>query len=530
MKASEIYNVVNKGWEKTCKVIFGEEIGELREFEGWLREYPKTVRIEKSAISGENVYLGAGEYCEKAKFIGFNEIDFGKKFSPLNINEIKDIDSIVEAIQERVHYSGNVVLGNSSDVINSSDITNSHVVLNCTDLGDCRVMAFSSRLRLCEYSFGVDWGGESRFVIRNTDVYQNVRTFEAHASYGTRDSFFTWAVRNSSNIMFSFGLLNESFAIGNLKLPKEKYLSIKDSILEQVKQELMKNKRFPSLYELLSNGKPKLPNEKVERKSLGDCKKVKKEIDVLFSTTTKIILGKELKDIDKYGKWLSRRVMEFRHTNSILSGEPLLMTTGSSYWNIPQNRIVSYDEMMYLKNILRLKEGEISSNLEDLLENVKKIFVFSEDMRIGQLVDICDTVVLSGDTYLCYKVCGTSSSKKSAYSFWPRNSECIFGSNTVFRSKQTINTYYSANLSRSFEVSNSYNSSDIYFSHNVENIREGMFNFNVKSMRYAIGNAEYNPEIYRKIKSSLLEQIVSELETKKELKWDIYNIGCARGK
>ncbi len=30
------------------------------------------------------------------------------------------------------------------------------------------------------------------------------------------------------------------------------------------------------------------------------------------------------------------------------------------------------------------------------------------------------------------------------------------------------------------------------------------------------------------IKKSLLEQIVAELEKKKDLEWDIYNIGCAK--
>ena len=41
---------------------------------------------------------------------------------------------------------------------------------------------------------------------------------------------------------------------------------------------------------------------------------------------------------------------------------------------------------------------------------------------------------------------------------------------------------------------------------------------------------EYPAEEYKKIKAALLGEIVSELEAKKTLKWDIYNIGCAGGK
>ena len=70
---------------------------------------------------------------------------------------------------------------------------------------------------------------------------------------------------------------------------------------------------------------------------------------------------------------------------------------------------------------------------------------------------------------------------------------------------------------------------DLYFGHNCENVQDGMFCFNVKNLKRAIGNAEYSPDEYKKVKSSLLEQISSELEAKKTLKWDIYNIGCAGG-
>jgi predicted secreted protein len=53
-----------------------------------------------------------------------------------------------------------------------------------------------------------------------------------------------------------------------------------------------------------------------------------------------------------------------------------------------------------------------------------------------------------------------------------------------------------------------------------------MFCFNVKNMRHGIGNAVYDPQKYKKVKDSILEQVMNELEEKKELKWSIFNIGC----
>jgi hypothetical protein len=53
-----------------------------------------------------------------------------------------------------------------------------------------------------------------------------------------------------------------------------------------------------------------------------------------------------------------------------------------------------------------------------------------------------------------------------------------------------------------------------------------MFCFNVKGKRYAIGNAELPPDQYRKVKDMLVEQMADEIVRTKELKCDIFNIGC----
>ena len=110
---SEVYEKVNTAWKDTCRVLLGEEIGELNEYKDWLQDYAGVPRKEKSTISEKQVTFSIDEYCKDAKFISFDELDFYKKFEPLNINEIKDVDSIVEALQERFYYTGNITLGNS---------------------------------------------------------------------------------------------------------------------------------------------------------------------------------------------------------------------------------------------------------------------------------------------------------------------------------------------------------------------------------------------------------------------------------
>jgi predicted transport protein len=48
----------------------------------------------------------------------------------------------------------------------------------------------------------------------------------------------------------------------------------------------------------------------------------------------------------------------------------------------------------------------------------------------------------------------------------------------------------------------------------------------MKNLRHAIGNSAFSPVQYKELKNSLVMQIIDELEKNKNLKWDVYNIGC----
>jgi hypothetical protein len=104
----------------------------------------------------------------------------------------------------------------------------------------------------------------------------------------------------------------------------------------------------------------------------------------------------------------------------------------------------------------------------------------------------------------------------------------MFGCDHTFYSKSCIHAYRSLRLMRCFEVSDSLDSTDCYFSHNVENCQDCMFCFNVKGKRFAIGNVEMKKEDYLSVKKLVLDEIGARLEKDKKLDWGIYSIGCKR--
>ena len=53
--SSETYDVLNNAWKKTCNLLLGEEIGELKDYEPYLKELIDRNVYRKSSISGKEV-------------------------------------------------------------------------------------------------------------------------------------------------------------------------------------------------------------------------------------------------------------------------------------------------------------------------------------------------------------------------------------------------------------------------------------------------------------------------------------------
>jgi hypothetical protein len=64
-----------------------------------------------------------------------------------------------------------------------------------------------------------------------------------------------------------------------------------------------------------------------------------------------------------------------------------------------------------------------------------------------------------------------------------------------------------------------------YFCHNCENVNDGMFCFNAKNLKFAIGNVEVGKETFETFKKMLLAEILASLEKNHDYEKSIYNIG-----
>ncbi|MBN2122372.1 hypothetical protein JW721_04965 [Candidatus Micrarchaeota archaeon] len=519
MESPQAYSRLNTAWKQTTKVLFGQEAGELKEHEDWLLGYISPAPSKrKSCASGRETVSVSPHYSDDARFLSLDEVDFHKKFEPLNINEIKDMDSITESLRERFTYAGSVILENSKFVSESSNVSNSFYVSDSGVIANSKNVAYSLNIRYGENIFGVNNCGQSKFCIRMVNVGPGTRCFECFDLSNSSDCYYSFAIEDCADIMFSFCMKARRNVIGNLQLPPDKYSSLKAKLLSELNEILRKEKSLPSLVDLIGVGENLSPPKVESEEESGDMRPIEKA----FGQVSRVVLGRQLEGIDNYAGWLSRNVIMPFKLPSASSGNPVCVSGLPFYKSLPASHIVLEKEGFAISKMLKLEERDLHS-LDTISENLWKIAWLTPQVHFGNNLNLIDCSI-SVDSLNCYQGCVYIRNECCAYSFWPRNSKYVFGSENALSCNSCIKSFYSSNLSRCFEVDSSSNSSDLYFSHNCENVNDSMFTFNAKNLRYSIGNVQYPREDYRRLRETLLGQITTELEAEKTIPWSIYTL------
>lgn len=517
----ELYDQLNKGWKTTCRILFGEEIGELKEFEGYLSEYPPFDRKE-SCVSGKKVRLVDERYSKDARFISSDEIK-EEAIDPLTINEIKDIDSIVEAVCEKWRYCGNRILGNSAFIDSSDLVVDSQHVANCSNIErSSRVFSSFNVRDNSKYIYGSGYGGRCEFILHSYGFFNTKRMFECCLVTESSDVYFSHNCIGCQELLFSFFQRNKRYAIGNLELPKDKYTVLKKKLLSEVADDLKKNKRYPSLFKMVDNVEP-APKFKPQI-GLKKIEEDKGEIEKAFTKACRVVLGCDVRGIDRYEDWLLKNAVRIKKIPTPF-GNNTYIPEGLDYWVyslIPEKRTVCYEEGMELGK-LKMNEDELCS-IEKIKEGLRKTGYFSAELLFGKIKNRIQSPLVYDASHVYKSYDGTFSEYVGLTSF-AASSKYTFGCGRILQSQFVINCYNSTYLTRCFEVDTSTKCSDSYFCHNCEGLIDCMFCWNAKGKRNAIGNLSIEQSKYKGIKDAVIEQIAEELEKNGGLKLDIFNIG-----
>ncbi|MFH1306555.1 MAG: hypothetical protein ABIH83_02780 [Candidatus Micrarchaeota archaeon] len=246
---------INDAFKNTCRVLLGEEIGELKEYEDYLSKYVEKPYKKKSAISQRDIVVSPQHYCKNSKFISNDEMPKYAEIiedAKFDINKIKDIDSILGQLSEKLYYSGNIVIGNSREVLESDSCANSQYVYKSIRIYDSKFVAYSSDVRYGENIFGCDKVPPSKFLISACHTHKSVRCMETLTTIMCSDCYYSAHLEECYNCLFSFNQKSRRNLIGNVQFTKEEYGKIKSKLLEDMKEMLKSKKSVPSIMDIIS--------------------------------------------------------------------------------------------------------------------------------------------------------------------------------------------------------------------------------------------------------------------------------------
>jgi hypothetical protein len=251
MAANETLAFLERHWASTCKLMFGSPVGGLLEFEEYLLSDVMPPSARKSS-SGNDVNV-LSEIPRDARIADYEAL-FGKetaKAGKLSINDIKDIDSLANAMGEVAVFAGNVVQGQSSHVESSNRILDSHFIYCSHDIIYSKYVAFSHTVKHSESSFGMENSVKNSFAIRGFDVYGSTVMFECLRAYTSANCYYCANVDDCRDCLFSFNLRSASRRIGNLELPSEKFSELKRKLVSEMRESLSSKKKAASVLDIV---------------------------------------------------------------------------------------------------------------------------------------------------------------------------------------------------------------------------------------------------------------------------------------
>ena len=506
---------INMDFKKTCEILFGQEIGELSEFAPYLSETNWPYVMGKSCVTGKSVMLSGPHYAPSSKFAQQEEIPM-VKFSPVSINDIKDVDSLFRAASENAVYCGNKIFGKSLGVESADNVVDGIEVHKSHDIYQSKYVAYCSVGRYSESIYGVNNFQTTRNSMRCHICFVKgaQRCFETYLTGGISDSYYTLNCTGCSDLMFSFNLRNKSHCIGNLQLTRERYTALKQKLASEMAEKLKADKRLFSLADMMKGA----AGVEKERETISP------EAEKALSTALRILLQKEHKNSAKLAPWLEKRAVKVKRTVGARGVEVLKYET-------PTLKGIASEKLAPLEMALQsaascISIGETETpTLSEVAKRAAGTALITLEMVEGNNLAVRQTPVRYDSTDnegLWFSL----HSKHSGLSSIVTDSEYCFGGYIrILECQFCVSCNNITKCSGCFECDSCFSCRNCLFCHNCENVEEGILCFNLKGARYAILNQQVSKEEYTRVKKMLLDYINSELERKGTLERSIFALG-----
>ncbi len=495
------YEVFNRSWKSTLKILLGDDDMELEDAYSFLtRVFKPAARV--GAEGSEAIYLPE-RYSEDAPAVKAEDVS--KATPKLSLDEIKDVERLYEYAAEFFHVVGSRVLGRSLAVYESTGVVSSQNVWNSNAVFNSKDVVYSSYIKESKYIFGTHDVVGVRFLVNSAAAgggMESTRLFESfYVVGGSADIYYSHNIEGCQEMMFSFFQKGKRYMIGNVQLSKEKYLSIKSALLEQIMDEL-KGGKLPHLYDLLTEGSEKafetLPTEKG---------KVMPRVEQAYTSVTKALFGKS-RSLERDEMFLTKNLPYYDLAHIKNAYGDLYVGAHMWYFNTDEvlSRVIPLSLFSEFSKPIKDSVDE-QTTLEDMKTAVRENARLNFTKGVASVrVEPSIIAFYSSDVWMTVM---PVKAKLSAYSFFPRESAMVFGSNTVYNASSVIRSYASKDISRVFEVDDSSKVFDAYYCFACEALNHAMFSFGVSGKSYSILNNVVSSTEYKRVEAYLKEYLAA---------------------
>jgi hypothetical protein len=248
-KKAENIAPIEKSFISTFKVIFKKDVSSIGEYEDWLSKRIVPTRALVSPF-GSKVYLPdhhssfwiLSEMPDKRLVTYAEATELGK----FHIDEAiaGNLEKLKEWMSKTGCFPTEFITGTNRNLIKtpvSLDSSNQYRVYTGVRADYCGVSSWPIQSK---HVFGCHWLTDSQNSIKCYNSLGLTRCFEVDTSTRCTDSFFSHNCEGLAEAMFCWNAKGKRYAIGNSQLPPEQYRKIKDMIIEQIGDEIVKKKDF----------------------------------------------------------------------------------------------------------------------------------------------------------------------------------------------------------------------------------------------------------------------------------------------
>ncbi len=236
-------NEIESAFTKTCGLIFGVPCAGIDKHAAWLKR--NTRRFEECKSCATGAPLPNPDYADFLRFprdrlLSIGEAEEAAKSLVLDEGEVEalSLTNASRVLSRIAYFSPEWKTGNNANNIDCP------IEIDCTDCYRCIINIGSKRCaygwwpRNSEHLFGFNRIRQSAFCINSFDSDKIQRCFEVSEARGCSDCYYCHNIENCQDCLFCFNAKNLKHAIGNVPLPREKYLEIKKRVLAELNEEL----------------------------------------------------------------------------------------------------------------------------------------------------------------------------------------------------------------------------------------------------------------------------------------------------